>query len=135
MFSSFVKQIQVGISVGILGVLLFQFINTSIAHFWRGSTIYSMPVSFAESLTYSLTWISIAIGVLVYGIGKKNLMFRYTGLGTMTAVICKIAFYDTFELDGFYRAIVYIILGLSLIGIGYLYQRFVVAEKKQTIEN
>ncbi len=115
---------------GLVGIFAFLFVNLSVAHFWRGSIIPSTVMSFQESLSYSVIWMILAIGILIYGIAKKQINSRYAGLGLLIAALLKVSLYDTFDLDGLYRAFAYIGLGISLIGVSYLYQRWVVPEKR-----
>lgn len=122
---TFIRIIQ-----GLIGIFAFLFVNLSVAHFWRGSIILNASLDFQESLSYSVVWMILAIGILMYGIAKKRMNFRYAGLGLLIAALLKVSLYDTFDLDGLYRAFAYIGLGISLIGVSYLYQRYVVPEKK-----
>lgn len=57
---------------------------------------------------------------------------RYAGLAFLMIVALKVFLVDMSDLTGLYRVASFLGLGLSLVGIGHLYQRFVTTAGKGT---
>ena len=60
---------------------------------------------------------------------KAQLQFRNIGFGVLALVILKAFLVDMAHLEGLYRAVSFIGLGLSLVGIGWLFQKLSHGEK------
>ncbi len=52
-------------------------------------------------------------------------MLRYASLAVLIVTVLKVFLSDMSGLTGLYRAASFLGLGLTMIGIGYIYQRFV----------
>ena len=50
---------------------------------------------------------------------------RYAGLGVMALVVVKVFVSDMSDLEGLYRILSFMGLGICLVGMGWLYTRFV----------
>lgn len=90
---------------------------------FAGSLMANAPVSSAESITYSLVAIGLAIGFLLYGIWALSIEWRAGSLVLMLAAISKVFLLDAAGLDGLARVASFAALGFSLIGVGWLYSR------------
>jgi uncharacterized membrane protein len=64
-----------------------------------------------------------AVILFIFGIKKGNRYFRYSSLGLIGIIILKAFFVDLAELQTLYKIILFIILGLILLGISYVYQK------------
>ena len=52
-------------------------------------------------------------------------MLRHASLVVLIVAVVKVFLYDASDLTGLYRVASFLGLGLTLIGIGYIYRRFV----------
>ena len=64
------------------------------------------------------------------GIKLGRQYIRYAGLAVMVLVVLKVFLWDMSGLEGLYQIGSFLGLGLSLVGIGWLYQRFVQKPKE-----
>ena len=76
-----------------------------------------------EMYSYSAVWLLYAIALLLAGLRLELGKARLAGLGMLGAVVLKVFLVDMSNLEGIARAASFIGLGLSLIGISFLYQR------------
>ena len=67
----------------------------------------------------------MALVLLGIGILRGVASLRYASLVLLMVTVAKVFLVDMSELTGLYRVASFLGLGLFLIGIGYLYQRFV----------
>ena len=72
-----------------------------------------------------MVWLGLALALFVAGLKLARQIVRYAGLGVMVLVVLKVFLRDMSSLEGLYRITSFIGLGLCLVGIGWLYQRFV----------
>ena len=79
----------------------------------------------AEIYAYSAVWIAYALVLLGVGIVWRSIFWRYTSLAVLIVTVLKVFLYDMSDLTGLYRVASFLGLGLTLIGIGYIYRRFV----------
>lgn len=110
-------------AVGFTALLGAFWINLTIRHAFHGVKISSAPILQAENYTYSLVWLVIGIVVLFLGIKwRQQLLRKVSGL-IILAVVLKAFLIDMSHLEGVLRAISFIGLGGTLMGIGFVYQR------------
>ncbi len=81
-----------------------------------------------ENYAYSAAWILFALLLLGVGILKQGKGPRVASLAVMFLAVTKVFVYDLRHLQDLYRVGSFLALGLSLLFISYLYQRFVFAE-------
>ncbi len=60
----------------------------------------------------------------MFGLIKKRSVSRYAALLVLVVTVLKVFLLDMNDLAGLWRVASFLGLGLSLVGIGYLYQRF-----------
>lgn len=78
-----------------------------------------------EQLTLSIAWLALSGVLLLAGIWRRDRAVRAGALAVACLAIVKVFLFDLSELEGLYRAASFVGLGLALIGIGWLYGRFV----------
>jgi uncharacterized membrane protein len=111
---------------GIAGfVLLFAYITLEVRHAFQGPTLWALNRSDAESYAYSVVWLVYALALLTLGIAFTQAFLRYASLAILVIVVLKVFLLDMADLTGLYRVASFLGLGLSLVGIGLVYQRFV----------
>jgi uncharacterized membrane protein len=120
------------IAAGLCGLVAiaigFVWINLAIADwFATGSTL---ELSFqrlpARDLTTSIAWALYAVGLLAAGVRMKRVGARWLSLGLLLVTVGKVFLYDLGELEDLYRVASLLGLAVSLIGVSFAYQRFVV---------
>jgi uncharacterized membrane protein len=92
---------------------------------FQGNTMVAWSTSIEESYAYSAIWLAFALALFVAGLRLSLQHIRYAGLGVMVLVVLKVFLWDMSSLEGLYRIASFIGLGLCLVGIGWLYQRFI----------
>ncbi|MEZ8146296.1 DUF2339 domain-containing protein [Enterovibrio norvegicus] len=124
-------RIYAGSGLALVGIWL----GMSIRHFWQPSsmTIFN-STSMAELFSYSVAGLVVG-GVLTWaGVTRQALHVQRVGLVLLACVAVKVFLWDVSSLDGFWRAISFLGLGASLIGLGWLFQKLnkSVSEKPST---
>ena len=77
-----------------------------------------------EDILRSILGIVLAIGFLLWGILRGLRDWRIASLAIMILAVAKVFLFDASGLDGLLRISSFVALGLSLIGIGWLYSRY-----------
>ena len=85
--------------------------------FWRGFTQ-------GEQWSYSVALLVIGLALLGYGLLRDNRFARIASAVYLVLAVLKVFIIDLSSLEGVMRAVSFIGLGLVLIGIGLVYQRF-----------
>ena len=84
-----------------------------------GSTAY-----YVKSLALSLTWAIYASVCLAIGIVGRWRMVRMAGLGLLAIPIVKLFLFDSLALEQGYRVAAFLSLGVIMLTVGFLYQRY-----------
>lgn len=105
-------------------VLVFAYISFEVRRAFHGADLTG-DVSTAEMYSYSLAWLLFAIGLIAAAIRFESKSLRYAGLAVVMIAIAKVFAVDMSNLEGLWRVLSLIGLGFTLIGIPYLYQRYV----------
>jgi uncharacterized membrane protein len=71
----------------------------------------------------SVLWTAFAAGSLVWGFVRDSPGVRYGALGLLGLVLVKVFLVDLEAVDTGYRIMSFLVLGLVLLGVSYLYQR------------
>jgi uncharacterized membrane protein len=106
-------------------VLIFVYISLEVRRAMHGPVLSGDTVSDAELYSYSVVWLIYAGVLLAGGLLLGQRLMRYAALGMLALVSVKVFLIDMGGLTGLYRVASFLGLGGSLVGIGYLYQRFV----------
>lgn len=105
--------------------LLFMFITMNIRSIFHLPYLSEGVVTDFEIYSYSVAWLLLALTLLFFGILRKDVLLRYASLGLILLTVGKAFLFDASQLVGLYRVISFLGLGLSLIGISYVYSRYV----------
>ena len=116
-------------------VLIFIEVSLEVRRAFHGSILVSGHVdgafrdagetSNAEWYAYSVAWLMYAGVLLTLGIRRMSSALRHASLVLIMLTTAKLFVLDMSELTGLFRVASFLGLGLSLIGVGYLYQRYV----------
>ncbi|ARS27947.1 DUF2339 domain-containing protein [Sphingomonas sp. KC8] len=106
--------------------LVLMLVAASVRQFFEGSVLTGEGVSPNEDIARSIAGIVLAIGFLRYGIARGGKAWRIAALVLMLATVLKVFGWDAKGLEGLLRIGSFVALGFSLIGIGFLYNRYLV---------
>jgi uncharacterized membrane protein len=104
------------------GVGLWLFVSLEIRHLWHGRLDIFDAVKDGELYTYSVVWLLMAVGTMLLGTLYGRLSLYRAGLTLLALVILKIFFVDMGGLTGLLRALSFMGLGLSLLGLAFAHQ-------------
>ncbi len=88
------------------------------------------PVEAAELWAWSGAWLAYGAGLLAAGMWRGERALRQAGLAVVGLVAAKVFLWDMSDLDGLWRVVSFLGLGLALIGLGAAYRRFVLPAKE-----
>jgi uncharacterized membrane protein len=114
-------------------VLLFVLINVEIVDFYSPGPYFEfvMERQLRRDLAMSVAWGLYAMLLLVLGLWRKVKALRFLSLGFLLLTVAKVFLYDLAQLEGLYRILSFLGLGVSLILVSLLYQRFVFGRERQ----
>ncbi len=116
------RQKEIAAIAGLLLVLAY--ISLEVRRAFHGPILNVGATTDAELYTYSAAWLVYAGVLLTLGFIQRQALLRYAGLAMLLIVSLKVFLIDMGDLTGLYRVASFLGLGLVLIGIGYIYQRF-----------
>ena len=106
-------------------VLAFVYVTLAVRQCFHGSRLDQGAASNAEWFSYSAAWLGFAAALLAAGILRRSTALRWASLVIVMATIGKVFLFDTADLEGLWRVASFLGLGLSLVAIGFIYQRLV----------
>jgi uncharacterized membrane protein len=77
----------------------------------------------ARDFAYSALWMVYGAGLLVVGFRKRSAFLRWQALILIAMTVVKVFVYDVSELEKGYRILSFIILGVLLLGVSFVYQK------------
>jgi uncharacterized membrane protein len=77
----------------------------------------------AEDFSYSALGMGYGALLMVIGFWRKSAFFRWQALFLMAATILKVFIYDVSQLDRGYRILSFMILGVLLLAVSFVYQK------------
>lgn len=97
---------------------------------WSGATPWTRAaeanrhsMAIAEDFTYSALWMGYGALLMVIGFWRKSAFFRWQALFLIAATIVKVFIYDVSQLDRGYRILSFMILGVLLLAVSFVYQK------------
>jgi uncharacterized membrane protein len=112
------------LSMLISAALAFMYINGIIrGAFHGGELLVTRDLPQTELYTYSIVWLIIATMTIFVGSYLKHMKISNLGFGILAVVVLKAFVVDMSNLEGLYRALSFIGLGVCLVGIGWLFQK------------
>jgi len=115
------NYLRAGLGVGVLA-LIFIFITLQNSHFFTFYTVSFFNLS-PEQLSLSLLWLTYAVVLFLTGLKRDIKELRYAALGLVGIVLVKAFFVDLANLATIFKILLFIILGLCLLGISFIYQK------------
>lgn len=117
-------RLAIGAGVGAL-VFGFVYLSLEVTRAFRGSVLSVERGGDGELYAYSAVWLLYGIALLVGGIRRSLASLRYAALGVVGVTILKVFLYDMAALAGILRVLSFLGLGVSLLALAWVYQRFV----------
>jgi uncharacterized membrane protein len=104
-------------------VLMLVYLTLEVRTIFQGAVLTGRFMSDAEDYTYSAVWLAFGVALLAAGILLKSQPARLASAAVVILTIAKVFLHDLAGVQGIFRALSFIGLGLVLMGIGWLYQR------------
>ena len=98
--------------------------------FWRTQTL-GLERWLAQQLGLSVLWTLYAGGLIAVGLARRSAMLRWQALALFALVVAKVFLYDMSSLDKIYRIASFLVLGVLLLGVSFVYQRRLTAQKAE----
>lgn len=111
------------LAVGLSFMLLSMFVRQGFSG--DGYVLIVSDLVSAERYAYSLAWVLFGGMLLVAGVFTRLDTLRYASLAVLLLAVGKVFLIDTANLENLYRVFSFFGLGVTLIALGYLYQRLV----------
>jgi uncharacterized membrane protein len=109
-------------------ILAFLLLTLEVRQAFHGTYLDLGASTVAERYSYSAAWILFGTALLVLGILRRVKALRYASLAVMLLSVGKVFLYDTSNLSDLYRVFSFLGLGVSLLALAWVYQRFVFRE-------
>ncbi|MCC6361688.1 MAG: DUF2339 domain-containing protein [Phycisphaerales bacterium] len=106
-------------------VLLFALVNLEVRQWFRGDVLTGSWPTGAELYAYSAAWTVFGLALLGAGVATGSAIARWASLVVMFGVVGKVFLGDLAGLRDLYRVFSLLGLGLSLMLLALIYQRFV----------
>lgn len=90
---------------------------------WRSAYVDYRRIEIERDFTYSALWMAYGAMLMVVGFLRRSAFVRWQALLLIAATIAKVFIYDVSQLDRGYRIVSFIILGVLLLAISFVYQR------------
>jgi uncharacterized membrane protein len=85
----------------------------------------------AQQLSLSILWTLYATALIILGMARRAAILRWQALTLFGIVVLKVFFFDLSELSRFYRILSFLVLGILLLAVSFLYQRRSMARKEK----
>jgi len=99
--------------------------------YYGGSELFGGHNSSTEIYTYSVVWLLLAVAYQAIGLWRNQSAIHVGSLILLLITIGKVFLVDASELEGLFRVLSFLGLGLALIGIGFFYNKVVFARREQ----
>jgi len=97
---------------------------TSTPTYWNPADYTRMHgVQIVRDFTYSSLWMAYGAMLMIVGFWRRSAFIRWQALALIAFTIGKVFVYDVSELDRGYRIVSFIVLGMLLLAISFVYQR------------
>ncbi|MDA8773713.1 DUF2339 domain-containing protein [Chlamydiia bacterium] len=105
--------------------MIFVLISLIVRYIFDEPPVINNSIEEIEMYFYSLAWLIFGITLLVLSLTYKNRLMRYGSLSVMILTVIKVFVVDFSALEDLYRVFSFLGLGVTLIGLSYLYTRYV----------
>ncbi|MBP7148908.1 MAG: DUF2339 domain-containing protein [Acidobacteria bacterium] len=103
----------------------FLLVSLEVRQAFHGGALSVGPMTNPELYSYSVAWVLFGTLLLALGIVTRGFVLRWASLAVMLLAVGKVFLFDMSELRDLYRVLSLFGLGVSLLLLAFLYQRFV----------
>jgi uncharacterized membrane protein len=122
------QEVRRGLNIAQMAlVILFAF--STLRQLFHGTLLVDSGLPVAEDILRSILAIVLAVAFLLWGIARGDRDWRIASLVLMLGAVGKVFLFDASGLEGVARIASFVALGLSLIGIGWLYARHLAVDQ------
>lgn len=89
----------------------------------RADWVHYHNLRIARDFTFSALWMAYGAMLMVIGFWRRSALARWQALALIAITIIKVFVYDVSQLDFGYRILSFIVLGVLLLAISFVYQR------------
>lgn len=115
-------------------LLAFLLLSLEVRQAFHGGLLSQGETTTAERYAYSVAWLVFGLGLLALGIRRKSTALRWASLAVTLLAVAKVFLYDASNLTGLYRVVSFLGLGASLLGLAFVYQKYVFGRADATEE-
>jgi len=108
----------------VAALAVFVFVTLEIRHLWQGALDIAVRPGDGEMATYSITWTCMAFAAVLAGGMRFGAGVYRAGMALLVLAVAKVFLVDMSGLSGLLRAGSFLGLGLSLLGLALLHQKF-----------
>jgi uncharacterized membrane protein len=113
-------------------MFVFVLVTLEVRQFFQGEFLDAPGRLREEMMAYSLTWAALGAVFLIVGILRRSLLFRWASLIIMLITVVKVFIFDLADLRDLWRVVSFTGLGVSLMVLAFIYQRFIFRLKNST---
>ncbi|MGE3181984.1 MAG: DUF2339 domain-containing protein, partial [Phycisphaerae bacterium] len=111
-------------------LLTFGLVSLEVRQWFQGEFLDGPRPGNMEMYSYSAAWILLGAALLAAGIWTRGMVLRWASLVVMLVTVFKVFLLDTSQLRDLYRVLSLFGLGVSLMVIAFVYQKFVFQRTK-----
>jgi uncharacterized membrane protein len=89
----------------------------------RGFYVDYRRIEIERDFTYSALWMAYGAMLMIVGFLRRSAFVRWQALLLIAVTVGKVFVYDVSQLDRGYRIVSFIVLGVLLLAISFVYQR------------
>ncbi len=115
-------------------LLAFLLLTLEVRQAFHGGLLGQGATSIAERYAYSVAWLVFGLVLLALGVRRKSRALRWASLAITSLAVAKVFLYDASNLTGLYRVVSFLGLGASLLGLAFVYQKFVFGRAEEERE-
>jgi uncharacterized membrane protein len=115
-------------------VMMLVYLTLEVRTLFQGPVLRGGAMSDAEDYAYSAVWLAFGVALLVLGIALKSQPARLASAAVVILTVAKVFLHDLAGVQGIFRPLSFIGLGLVLMGIGWLYQRLLFPPRQEKEE-
>jgi len=90
---------------------------------WDAFYVRMHRVEIERDFAYSALWMAYGAMLMVLGFLRRSTLVRWQALILIAVTICKVFAYDVSQLDKQFRILSFVVLGVLLLAISFVYQR------------
>lgn len=90
---------------------------------WQNAYEHFRSVEISRDFTYSALWMAYGAMLMIVGFLRRSAFVRWQALILIAITVVKVFVYDVSQLERGYRIVSFIVLGILLLAISFVYQR------------